>query len=615
MSFLDYYRPYDLLNDRKRHLDRDGYDDEKAIRFKHSYKDGGRRYSNGRGRSKESDEYGHKHDSWDYGFYKRSDPYTLNYLVPFSTFNDWYKSTNTLTDITDNEMYQKYEIYKKDLFSRLAKPFVYKHMNEPWFKEKYLPDLRLPIYEKIIEIKKSARAAFIERLKKGFFDDFTMDDDESELEYESISIENMIHIFEENFDDNLKTYKNVLSIKNITPNVSYMDLTMLLSGYSIVKNIMLSNPNPFRSFMREAFVELNDNVGVENLIQAIQSQKPNARAGPITVVFYSSPSSLKKIFLPSLSSKSESLFQDLEFAIQAVKKLDKKIDENFDFSEEIKDYIASSVSCLLKNSNNEIETTKKTLDLLVEYLRQVHFFHFYTITECDSIYELEKLFPGKIVRLSNQSNNFQFCFKQELWRANFVEKMNIFLYPEKADLVKLGAKPLDEAIEHKIESHIKQEDEKRFRCSVNDCKKLFKGPEFVKKHIEKRHSEWLDEGKKEFVLLNNYVLDTSRVFPIEAYPYFHKITSRVALKNNSDDSGKPLSQSVTSGSLYSRSLSFEKTNMNYDQDTTHKKSLLVKGTYNKSKSFNEYRGRGDNRIPKIYKDLDSVVDETPDLNY
>ncbi|KAG5437887.1 hypothetical protein PCANB_000602 [Pneumocystis canis] len=602
MSSIDYHRSFhDISDDRKRRIsERDEYED-RNVRTKYLYKEGGRRYNNRRRRSKDSDEYGYRYENFrDHGLYKRPDPYTLNYLISFSIFNDWYKSTNTFTDITENEMYQKYEIYKQDLYARLAKPFVYEHMDEPWFKEKYLPESRLPIYEKIIEIRKSTRIMFMKKLSEGEFKDFIIDSDESESLHELIPIENITHIFEESFDDNLKTYKNVLLIKNITPNVSYMDLTTLLSGYPIVKNIILSNPNPFRGFMREAYVELNDTVDVENLIQAIQSQKPNEKAGPITVVFYSSPSCPKKISLPPLMNTLENLSQDLEFATQAARKLDRKIDENLDFIEEIKEYLPS----LFSKSSENSDDIKKKLDLLVEYLHQVHSFHFYTVTEYDSRYELEKQFPGQFVRLSSQQDDSQLFFKQ-------------------ADLVKLGAKPFDEAVQLKIESHIKQEDEKRFRCSVNDCKKLFKGPEFVKKHIEKRHSEWLDQGKKEFTLLNNYVLDISRVLPIEAYPYpysnsqrysYDKISSHVISKNGLEISPKSMSQTAIRGFSYPQLSSSEKLNEGYYQDTNHKKFSLGKGLYNKPKTYNEYKGR-DNRILKTYKDLDNVIDETPDLNY
>ncbi|QSL65710.1 hypothetical protein MERGE_003023 [Pneumocystis wakefieldiae] len=374
MSSLDYYRPpHDLLDDRKRRLDKDAYDDDRNVKSRYLYREGGRRYSNGRSGSRDSDEYRLKHDfSRGYGSHKKVDPYTSNYLVPFTIFNEWYKSTNTSMDIEDNEMYQKYEAYKQDLYARLAKPFVYKHMDEPWFREKYQPDSRSPIYKKILETKKAARIVFLQCLRERAFDKFTMDDDDGpESERGSVPIENVIHIFEESFDDNLKTNKEVLSIKNITPNVSYADITSLLSGHSIVKNIILSGPNPFRGFMREGFVELNDTNGVENLIQTIQSQKPNEKAGPITVVFYSSPSFSKKILLPPLSNTFENLSKDLEFAIQAVKKLDAKMDKNFDFTEEVKDYLGLSTFDFQEDSNDGHNMMKKILDLLIEYLRQV----------------------------------------------------------------------------------------------------------------------------------------------------------------------------------------------------------------------------------------------------
>ncbi|QSL65711.1 hypothetical protein MERGE_003024 [Pneumocystis wakefieldiae] len=192
--------------------------------------------------------------------------------------------------------------------------------------------------------------------------------------------------------------------------------------------------------------------------------------------------------------------------------------------------------------------------------------------------------------------------------------MNIFLDLENADLLKLGGKPIDEAVELKIESHVKKEDEKRFRCSVNGCKKLFKGPEFVKKHIEKRHSEWLNEAKKEFILLNNYVLDTSRVFPIEAYSYSDIVNQRGTLKNDSDVSPKSITQLPASGSFHFCPPS-EKININYDQDINFKKSLSGKSLYNKPKVFNEHKGKSDGKMLRVYKDLDRVIDETPDLNY
>jgi hypothetical protein len=57
----------------------------------------------------------------------------------------------------------------------------------------------------------------------------------------------------------------------------------------------------------------------------------------------------------------------------------------------------------------------------------------------------------------------------------------------------LGGMPLDEAIEVELSRYVKQEDEFRWRCKVPECTKLFKSKYFWRKHVENRHSEWLEQ--------------------------------------------------------------------------------------------------------------------------
>lgn len=42
-----------------------------------------------------------------------------------------------------------------------------------------------------------------------------------------------------------------------------------------------------------------------------------------------------------------------------------------------------------------------------------------------------------------------------------------------------------------LSKYVKQEDENKFRCPFPDCRKLFKGKHFCRKHVENRHPEWL----------------------------------------------------------------------------------------------------------------------------
>lgn len=60
---------------------------------------------------------------------------------------------------------------------------------------------------------------------------------------------------------------------------------------------------------------------------------------------------------------------------------------------------------------------------------------------------------------------------------------------------------------------VKQEDVSKFRCKVPDCAKLFKGVEFWRKHVEKRHPEWFEQQRQDVELVNTYVLDPAHIAP------------------------------------------------------------------------------------------------------
>jgi SERRATE/Ars2, N-terminal domain/Domain of unknown function (DUF4187)/Arsenite-resistance protein 2 len=199
--------------------------------------------------------------------------------------------------------------------------------------------------------------------------------------------------------------------------------------------------------------------------------------------------------------------------------------------------------------NEDILVKKKTMDLMVEYLRRVYNFCFFCVFESDSVHELVRKCPGGHLRrprsgLSNQArqvarasaHGMPFPIRkkepsedgeeapavddkrsqklskgeQQLQRAfnwvkTFEDKLLQILEPESFDLSKLGGKPFEEALEEELSKHVKQEDEFKFRCKVLDCAKLFKAEHFWRKHIEKRHEEWYQNIKNDvslfFVLL------------------------------------------------------------------------------------------------------------------
>lgn len=216
--------------------------------------------------------------------------------------------------------------------------------------------------------------------------------------------------------------------------------------------------------------------------------------------------------------------------------------------------------------DEELLVNKKKLDLLVEYLRRVFNFCFFCVVEADSVIDLERKCSGGHLRrpragltalaktcaqatvnkepfpLKKQKGSDDQDTKQEdgpmktendelpspvaerqprfnrrnnthmqlqkafSWVTRYEDMLRQVVEPETVDVKKLGARPVDEALEEDLKEFRKAEDD-RYRCKIaEDCKKMFKAEHFWRKHVEKRHTEWLEGMKKEVSSWNIWLL-------------------------------------------------------------------------------------------------------------
>ncbi|KAK1984122.1 hypothetical protein LZ30DRAFT_687152 [Colletotrichum cereale] len=207
--------------------------------------------------------------------------------------------------------------------------------------------------------------------------------------------------------------------------------------------------------------------------------------------------------------------------------------------------------------DEELLVKKKQLDLMIEYLRRVYNFCFFCVFESDSVHELTRKCPGghlrrprstlstsakAVARASANGEPFPGKKRSEIeeegeatendkkfrgtngkaeqqllraynWVKTFEDKIMQILEPETADLRKLGGRPVEDAVSEELLKFVKQEDEHKWRCKVPECTKLFKEEHFWRKHVEKRHNDWLDSIEQEFHLINAYVMDPSHIAP------------------------------------------------------------------------------------------------------
>ncbi|TKA45995.1 hypothetical protein B0A49_13360 [Cryomyces minteri] len=236
-----------------------------------------------------------------------------------------------------------------------------------------------------------------------------------------------------------------------------------------------------------------------------------------------------------------------------------------------------------ETDDEELLTKKKKLDLLIEYLRRVFNFCFFCVFESDSVHELQRKCPGGHLRRprssltsaakaaarasasgqafpskkqessvgegegdgspfeerkanrygSKNENQLLRAFK---WVKTYEDKLLQILEPENVDLQKIGGRPLEEGLEEELTKYVKQEDEAKFRCKVPECTKLFKGQVFWKKHVEKRHTEWLEKLKQEVQLVNTYVIDPAHIAPSRSDA---NSNGHFPITNNSMPAGTP----------------------------------------------------------------------------
>ncbi|RPB27625.1 hypothetical protein L211DRAFT_846383 [Terfezia boudieri ATCC MYA-4762] len=510
------------------------------------------------------------------------DPHKLDHQVTFAYFSDWINQQppspashrspggTAPTPLTKDEVKVKYDAYREEFNTRMAKVFVLQHMNEEWFKEKYLPGEREIVRRKIVAFRQSRYDGFVELLEEGKLDG---------IDREGVVIPHTNGKPDENKDvDNDDNgviagpggqlidetiYKPTLLIKTISPTVSRVQLEELASTIPDFHFISLSDPNPLKKFHRIAFIILKpDAPPVDgDTVELLNEKKIHSDTyGDFTchVGIHTANKELKKKVLNEGMSTPENLRKEVGYLERIINKFEDEMnklkeptqlagnggeddqmkDEFEDFEghneerrfgawEKIKERVEIWGGRLREGRKEEeeegedseeekedLEMIKKTIDLGVEYLRRVYNFCIYCVAEADSIHELTRKCPGGHTRRPTPtSDDYTPDTRTTNWIRVWYEKLDCFLSPATQDLKKLGGKPVQEAIDEELEKHVKMEDEGKYRCKVQNCTKLFKAENFWRKHIEKRHSDWLEKIELEASLVNAYATDPCRVHP------------------------------------------------------------------------------------------------------
>jgi uncharacterized C2H2 Zn-finger protein len=540
-----------------------------------------------------------------------------------------------------------YDQYKEELQIKMAKTFVQQHKGEEWFKERYVPEVRDPFRQRLMEFRRTAFGQWERDLESGTFDEFTLEgiykaesngaggivereEGETVAAAEVLGVGDLVASRGGDIRDE-SALQPALLIKTLAPMVSRGKIEDFCKEHlgeqdGGFKWLSLSDPNPLKKCHRIGWIMLHPGVDTDMTVErgdgrdeedegfgeGPQSESKGSLLtaaekaldaingktivdevrGDFTchVGIHVSPKEPRKKALWDLFSAAERVERDLELAKRLVSKFDHEMGVDVDGVgriqhrvEELRSRgllqqaVANGATKKSKKSQqvlgidaDEMEDVqdegeeeeeeegaydeevddeallvkKKTLDLLVEYLRRVYNFCFFCVFESDSIHELVRKCPGGHLRrpraslstaakLAAKASAFGEPFPlkrresnaEDLqngspveekkfhhrsgsrndmqlqrafnWVKTFEEKILQILEPENVGVKKLGGTPIEEGLDEELKKFVKQEDESKFRCKVPECTKLFKGENFWRKHVEKRHPEWFEGIKQD----------------------------------------------------------------------------------------------------------------------
>ncbi|KAJ3060748.1 hypothetical protein HDU99_005798, partial [Rhizoclosmatium hyalinum] len=167
---------------------------------------------------------------------------------------------------------------------------------------------------------------------------------------------------------------------------------------------------------------------------------------------------------------------------------------------------------------------KLRLDMTIEYLRRVHWYDYYSGVEADAPEDFVRrgwvylrttsgsatapIGPGKPTEFTRLSDRIE--TRVHLRTLNLTPPDSLTHPSWGGDvLIKQGGQDPVKYVDTLLNSHVAEVDEEKFRCG--ECSKLFRGREFVTKHLKAKHPSVGEAAEVEILFFNAYVRDFNRV--------------------------------------------------------------------------------------------------------
>jgi len=445
--------------------------------------------------------------------------------------------------ITDDEALEKFSEYKKEFNRQQMNEFFVAHKDEEWMMERYYPDRVNARTNENKEVIQNRLKVFMEMHNEGLMDDLQLvkrDSNKLELlldtfvaRLEGANIEGLLD--PDSPEREILSRTTSIHLRSLLATISKEDLLAVLMKYPGFRRLCLSDPSAETKWRRKGWATFDRNAKIKEFCLSLSNVR--VKDSDLTPVLNRDLSQRIRGVEAEYNDKTM-LRYCLHQANQLIRKLDAKwqlwnvvqseglgeengnpLLENIaeylveEMSAEEEEFLGSSVQAKGGQSIEYDTELAAVLDKLILYLRLVHSIDMYNTSH----YATEHQMPNRCgifhVRdnlptnqrsidddhLSKLKENFNNNIKTMKAVCNFLNDEQI---------KELGPKSEEEATDIFVQSNTEELGNNKFLCTL--CTKKFKGEEFLKKHIFNKHTEKIDDVKKEVEFYNNYIRDPRR---------------------------------------------------------------------------------------------------------
>lgn len=434
------------------------------------------------------------------------------------TFKAWLDYQDPLID--EEIAAKSYGQYKERYeYSQLLR-FFQDNYTTAWFKDLYDPEvapiLNLELKGRIV----TNLANFMTALEDGKYDSFTLEEPPEDIpkpekmEVDGDAPADMEDGEQVDMSEEQRLRANIekagiyippplphLLIKNASSIVSLPEIQAIFAEDPMLEYVATSDPNPSKRCSRVAWAVFKPDANFTELYEKYK----DAKVGETTLAV-ADPATLTSSFRVKATPDIASLDQRLRVDLAAVKELITHFETEYD--------VSTGIIPRLCLDDAPEDLVIKSLDLGIITLRRIFLYCYYcgAKTSCEEdLYRKCSIVHWRRARDSPKRGTDTPAYSVT-WARGVENRTKMVLSGTNNRILRHFNHASVEELQLKgLRTCIKQEDTNKYRCIYDNCNKLFKGEEYVVKHVRSKHAGCYPTPDSKTLSWSAYISDPFRI--------------------------------------------------------------------------------------------------------